>query len=712
MEEPLEHPGEIRRLRRCINDLVSVLALPALWSGSEPRQIAHTLSDALLGMLNLDFVYVHLHESAQSTPIEVLRVAPGRMPALALDEVRSELGQRARNRAQRWPSVIRKQIGEGEITIIPLLFGVEGTFGVVAAGAQRSDFPDLAEKLLLDVAANQVLIGLQQARLLSEQKRVAAELDGRVAQRTRELAKANEELRAEIEKRREAEEKLRTDIHDRKRAEDALLASERNLHSIINTIPTAAWSTRPDGYCDFLNQRWLDYSGLSEDQAQGWGWRSAIHPDDVEELVEKWRSSLASGAPPETEARMLRFDGAYRWFLIRANALRDESGNIVKWYGTNIDIEDRKQAEEEVRHSEALLTESQRLSSTGSFLWRISTGEITWSKQLYRTFELDEGAPVTLDRLRTRFHPDDHAVLDEMIEQVGHGVTDIECEHRLLMPDQSVRYLHLIAHASRDQEGALEYIGAVQDVTQRRLAEEALAKARAELAHVTRITSLGVFTASIAHEINQPLSGIVTNSSTCLRMLNADPPNVDGARETARRTIRDGNRASDVVTRLRTLFGRKETTTEAVDLNEAAREVIALSLSEWQSNRVVLRQELADNLPPARGDRVQLQQVILNLLRNASDAMTTIEDRPRELLVTTEREGEDRLRLSVRDAGVGFDLQLTDRLFEGFYTTKIDGMGIGLSVSRSIIEAHQGRLWAALNDGPGSTFAFSIPCAM
>jgi C4-dicarboxylate-specific signal transduction histidine kinase len=209
--------------------------------------------------------------------------------------------------------------------------------------------------------------------------------------------------------------------------------------------------------------------------------------------------------------------------------------------------------------------------------------------------------------------------------------------------------------------------------------------------------------------VNQPLSGIVTNASTCLRMLTLDPPNVDGARETARRTIRDGNRASDVITRLRALFSKKDTIAERVDLNAATREVIALSLSELQRNRLIVRCELADDLPIVTGDRVQLQQVILNFLRNSSDAMNTVHDRPRELLIRTERDEGDRVLLSVKDAGIGFDPQTADRLFETFYTTKNDGMGVGLCVSRSIIESHQGRLWATLNDGPGATFSFSIP---
>jgi signal transduction histidine kinase len=226
------------------------------------------------------------------------------------------------------------------------------------------------------------------------------------------------------------------------------------------------------------------------------------------------------------------------------------------------------------------------------------------------------------------------------------------------------------------------------------------------------MTALSALTASIAHEVNQPLSGIITNASTGLRMLDAIPPNVEGARETVRRTIRDGNRASDVITRLRALFSHKEYSLEVFDLNEAIREVIALSLSELQGNRVVLHAELAEDLPNVAGDRIQLQQVILNLLRNASDAMAGVNDRPRQLLIRTELEDGDRVCVSVRDAGVGVDPRSLDKLFGAFYTTKSGGMGIGLFVSRSIIERHQGRLWAEPNDGgPGATFAFSIPRA-
>jgi len=255
------------------------------------------------------------------------------------------------------------------------------------------------------------------------------------------------------------------------------------------------------------------------------------------------------------------------------------------------------------------------------------------------------------------------------------------------------------------------FVGALQDVTESKVAEEALDRARSELTHVARVTAVSAFTASIAHEVNQPLSGIITNAGTCLRMLAADPPDVDGARETAKRTLRDGNRAADVITRLRALFSRREFTLEPLDINEVLQEVVALSLSELQRNRMVLRSEFAPDLPRVTGDRIQLQQVILNLLRNASDAMMSVHDRPRHLVIGTDRVEDNRVRVTVRDVGVGLDVQSMNKLFDAFYTTKTDGMGIGLSVSRSIIERHHGRLWGQPNDGPGATFAFTLPAA-
>ena len=369
---------------------------------------------------------------------------------------------------------------------------------------------------------------------------------------------------------------------------------------------------------------------------------------------------------------------------------------------------DRARNEAALKRSEAFLAQAQKLSLTGSFGWTVDEDPHFWSDETFRIFGYDPGIPITVRLALQRVHPQDLDFVRQVIARTSEA-RDIDVEYRLMMPDGTVKHVHVVAQASRDQHGRIEYIGAIQDVTQQRRSEEALGKLRSELAHVARVTSLGALTASIAHEVNQPLSGIVTNASTSLRMLAADPPNVEGARETARRSIRDANRAADVITRLRALFAKKAPTVELMDLNAATREVIALWRSELQRSRATLRAELADELPRVMGDRVQLQQVIINLLRNASEAMSGVDDRPRIIVIRTGLNGPHEVILSVQDAGVGFDQNGVDKLFEAFYTTKHDGMGIGLSVSRSIIESHGGRLCAALNDGPGVTFSFSIP---
>jgi len=286
---------------------------------------------------------------------------------------------------------------------------------------------------------------------------------------------------------------------------------------------------------------------------------------------------------------------------------------------------ERARRDEALKRREAFLAEVERLSSTGSFSWRTATDELVCSHQLHRIFGFDKRIRVTLDLLGSRLHPEDRASLRETIERARQGGEEISHEHRLLMPANSVKYVRMVAHAARAQDGSLEYIGAVQDMTQQYLSEVALNQARSELTHTARVLSLGALAPSLAHEVKQPLTGIITNASACVRMLSADLPDVQGAEEAARRTLRDGQRAAQVIDRLRSLFAKRTTRTESVDLNDAAREVVALTLSELQRNRIAVRMELAHDLPSVEGDRVQLQQVILNLLLNACEAMAAVE---------------------------------------------------------------------------------------
>ena len=360
---------------------------------------------------------------------------------------------------------------------------------------------------------------------------------------------------------------------------------------------------------------------------------------------------------------------------------------------------------------EACLAQSQYLTGSAGFTWRLASDEVRGSEQLSHILGFEHAAPLTFALILTHVHPDDLPTLRAQIEFARSEGGDIAQEFRHLMPDQkTVRYLRMGARRLRDPRIQCDYVGAVQDVTELRDAEAALREARAQLAYLARVMSLGALSASIAHEIKQPLAGIITNASTCLRMLATEPPDLAGARETAKRTLRDGNRASDVITRLRALFTRKSVGGEQVDLNQIAQEAVHLAQSDLNRRRVTVLMGLAEDIPRVRGDRIQLYQVVLNLVLNAADAMGGVDDRPRRLSIRTQPEGPDRVRLSVQDTGTGIGAHAA-RLFEPFYTTKTDGMGIGLSISQTIVESHGGRLWAAQNEGPGATFCFSLPSA-
>jgi PAS domain S-box-containing protein len=740
--------------------------------------------------------------------------------------------------------------------------------------------------------------------------------------------------------------------------------TREQLRGVLDEIPAQAWSSLPDGAVDFLNRRYLDYTGLTFDQLVGWGWRTAIHPDDTERLLHKWRATLASGKGQETEARLRRHDGVYRWFLFRVEPLRDQHGKVVRWYGVTVDIEDRKRTEEALRRSEAQLEDAQRLSHTGSltyspaagviswsketariygydemstltidkilervhpddldllkgqieratrgepefdfqhrlrlpdgtvkhvhalghattneagenevlgalmditeqkrvqnalrrseaylaeaqrlsrvgsFGWTPSTGTIHWSEESYRIFEFDPNFRVSIERLFSRVHPQDAAAFQEAIERASTGDYDFDFEHRLLMPSGAVKHVHVLSRAIRDNAGHLEIVGAIMDVTATRQAEErlreneqrfrdyaevasdwiwetgpdhrftqisvrlkaagvdptsalgmtrweaaacveeepdkwrahrerldarlpfrdlryrlaradgsklyvttsgkprfdaegrflgyrgvgtdvtanvradqaerALQQTQTELAHATRLTTLGQLTASIAHEVNQPLAAIVANGDACLRWLQRTPPDVGKAHDSVQAMISDGNRASDVVRRIRGLAKYSAPHSTLVNVNDVIEEVILLVRREVMSGHVVVKLDLAQDLPPVLFDRVQLQQVIINLVVNSVQAMADNKERPRELLIRSSRSTTDKVHIAVTDTGIGIDPETAKRLFEAFFTTKSTGMGIGLSICRSIIEAKGGRIWATANDGPGATFQFTL----
>jgi len=714
MDAQVDHPAqEIKRLQRCINDLVSLLALPAIWSGNEPSQIVHRLLDALLPMLSLDFVCARLEDPVTTLPIEILRVADSCKLKVTPQEIGLMLSAWLKHDGDNSPPPTGSQFGGEDISIFPVPMGLHGEIGTIVVGSERADFPSQTESLLLSVAANQASIGLREAGLLREQKRIANELDQRVAERTTALAQANEDLKKEIQERRLAEGRLRQEEQELKR-------SEVNKAAILDSSLDCVIAIDHEGRITEFNPAAEHTLGYRRNAVVGKHLADVIIPPS---LREKHRTGFARYLTTgesrvlgrRLEMTALRADG--REIPVELAITRIPQDGPPAFTGYLRDITERKRSEDALRVAHAQVVRSEERwrsvfenSAVGVALTDL-TGRFIATNPVYQKmlgYTEEEFQQLTFFDITHEENVEQNRTLIGELLDGKRQQYQIEKQYR--RKDGQPVWVRNNVSVVPGTEGVPRFLMALsEDITQRKLSQEALAKARSELAKVAEITSLGVLAASIAHEVNQPLSGIINNASTCLRMLSADPPNVDGARETARRTIRDGNRASDVITRLRTLYTKKEPSPESMDLNEATREVTALSLGELQRMGVILRCELADDLPPIVGDRIQLQQVVLNLLRNAVDAMNTIDDRPRELLIRTERDGRDQVRLSVKDSGVGFTPQTVDRIFEPFYTTKTDGMGIGLSVSRSIIDAHQGRLWAAPNDGPGCTISFAIP---
>jgi PAS domain S-box-containing protein len=407
------------------------------------------------------------------------------------------------------------------------------------------------------------------------------------------------------------------------------------------------------------------------------------------------------------EIRKVRKDGSALWVRENAKAVRRVDNQLIVLIACE-DITERKQAENALRQSEMYQAEAQRLSHTGSFGWRVASGEIIWSEETFRMFGYDKAPSIKHATVFQRVHPDDRARVEQTIDRASRDGRDFEHGYRLLMPDGSVKHVHARARAVTDASGGVEFVGAVTDVTARKQAEVELHEAQTNLAHVARVTALGEMAASIAHEVNQPLAAVVTNAAACLRWLDREPANLKEARGTLQSIINDGNRAGEVIQRVRALVN-KTTDRKALHINEVVNEVLSLVQHDLLSHRVALRLELAPALPPVLADRIQLQQVILNLVVNGIEAMQPVTDRPRELVIRTRLDEARQVLVTVSDCGVGVAAENADRLFDAFFTTKSSGMGMGLSICRSIVDAHGGRLSASGNVGPGATFQFTLP---
>ena len=577
--QPGDVTEEIKGLQRCINDLVSLFAIPAMWSGGEPSQIVHTLLDALLRMLQLDLVYIRLKDSGGQASTEMVRFATSQEPTAQPHEIGEVFKHWFGADRQQWPPMIRNPIGGRDISLVPSELGIRGEIGEIVAGSERADFPRQTERLILRVAANQASIGLQGAGLLSEQKHVASELDRRVAQRTAELAAANEELRQEIA--------------DRKRAEEAFRRVEREARSIVDSALDAVVVMDADGLITDWNKQAEEIFG--------------------------WTRSEALGR----------------------------------------------------RMSETIIPAQHRLSH---------------ERGLQRFFKTGEG-PVLNNRIEIT-----------ALRRDG-GEFPVELTITPLKSGDSWTFSSF-----------------VRDISERRRAEEKLREseinlrnAQAELAHVNRVMTMGELTASIAHEVNQPLAAIVASGDSCSAWLSNDPPNLDKARAAASRIIQAATQASEIVQRLRALFKKTTSMTASVDMNAVIEDTISLIHHETERNKISLRTELDPGVPSVSGDRVQLQQVILNLAMNGIEAVSGLDTEPKRLMIRSTLSNTRELLVSVEDTGLGIEAEHADRLFAPFFTTKQQGIGMGLPICRSIIEAHGGRLWVDRNEPRGAAFNFTLP---
>jgi PAS domain S-box-containing protein len=502
-------------------------------------------------------------------------------------------------------------------------------------------------------------------------------------------------------------------LHGRAKAErhaiEALRSSEAQSKEVFEHNPVMYFMVDAAGTVLSVNTFGAVQLGYSVNELLGQSVLKVFPAEERRTAQNHVAVCLANiGQTHSWEISKVRKDGSALWVRENAKAVRRLDDQLIVLIACE-DITERKHAENALRQSEMYLAEAQRLSRTGSFGWRVASDEIVWSEETFRIFGFERAPIVKHDTVMQRVHPDDRARVQRTIDRASRDGKDFQHGYRLLMPDSSVKHVHATARAMTDASGGIEFVGAVTDVTARKRAETELHEAQANLAHVARVTALGELAGSIAHEVNQPLAAIVTNAAACLRWLDREPANLNEARGTVQSIVKDGNRAGEVILRIRALVNKTVGEKEPLYINDVINETIGLVQHELFIHRVALRLELAPALPPVLADRVQLQQVVLNLVINGIEAMQPVMDRPRELVIRTCQDEPDHVLVMVRDSGVGVAAENADRLFDAFFTTKSSGMGMGLSICRSIVEAHGGRLSASDNIGRGATFQFTLP---
>jgi PAS domain S-box-containing protein len=508
---------------------------------------------------------------------------------------------------------------------------------------------------------------------------------------------------------------------ERSQAATKAQIAEQEIRQTVDTVPALIARYRSDGFMDFRNKNWREYTGLSHDNLGGRRWGSALHPDDEEMVEREWREHIATGEPFELEQRLRKADGEYRWHRVRRVPLRDETAAVIKWYAIAFDVDDRKRTEDALRKSEAELAkarhELQLIIDTVPVLVlrHRADGIIDYVNEVGRIYS---GLTATKWTTRTSIitHPDDVPRLEAAWDVALVTGDPFESEVRLRRADGEYRWFVTRRVPLRRDGEVIAWYAATYDIEDRKQAERGLIEserryreAQMELAHASRVVTMGQFTASIAHEVNQPLAALLTNAETALRWLAHQPPNLEKAKPALERVIHDGNRAADIVSRIRDLCTKAPVRKESLELNEAILEIIELTRVAITEHSVSAKVQLSESLPQVLGDRIQMQQVMLNLIMNAIEALSEVSEGSRELLISTSVVEPGSVLVAVSDSGPGLPPASSARLFEAFYTTKASGLGIGLSICRSIVETHGGRLWATPNEPRGAVFCMTLP---